>query len=360
MARGYRTYRGRTSKGKIALAIFLVFIILAALSALAMQRYIAYDENGTPFFRLPERQTDPAPPAEEVPPAQVPEPADDLEIIVQEPEEPEAPPAFQVYSLTAAPLTPAVWEAARAEMGDAFGGVTVTLKDARGTVYFASQTAVEKAVKTVQGTTEALGLITGDENLYAIARFSCLPDAFAPYMNNNPMGLKNKTNKQMFRSGGTTWLDPSKPASREYLCGLVREIAELGFDEILLTDTGYPIQGDLNTINYGSAPIEENLSLLWQDLLQTLEPYGVKLSIELPESVISDGQEAASGLVLARAVSCADRVYAVAEPGQSGFLSNLVLQAEAMTENRVQDFLPELAAPDPSWNGPFLLLPAAE
>ncbi len=33
MARGYRNYRGRTSKGKIALAVLLVFIILAALSA---------------------------------------------------------------------------------------------------------------------------------------------------------------------------------------------------------------------------------------------------------------------------------------------------------------------------------------
>ena len=356
LARGYRTYRGRTSKGKVALAVLLVFIILAALSALAMQRYIAYDENGTPFFRLPERQTDPAP-EPEVPPVQVPEPADSLEIIVPEPE---VTPVFQVYSLTAAPLTPAAWEAAKAEMGDTFGGVAVTLKDAGGSVYFASQTAAEKAVKTVQGTTEALGMITGDEELYAIARFSCLPDAFAPYMNNNPMGLKNKTNRNMFRSGGVTWLDPSQPASRAYLCGLVREIAELGFDEILLTDTGYPIQGELDTINYGSDPIEGNLSLLWQDLLETLEPYGVKLSMELPESVISDGQEAASGLVLARAVSCADRVYAVTEPGQAGILSNLVLQAEAVAENRVQDFLPELAAPDPSWDGPFLLLPAAE
>ena len=57
MARGYRNYRGRASKGKAALAVLLVCIIIAALSALAMQRYVAYDENGAPFFRLPERQT---------------------------------------------------------------------------------------------------------------------------------------------------------------------------------------------------------------------------------------------------------------------------------------------------------------
>ena len=356
MAKGYRNYRGRTSKGKVALAMLLVFIILAALSALAMQRYIAYDENGTPFFRLPERQPDAAPP-ENVPPAEEePEDLGGLEIIVQEPE---APPAFQVYSLTDAPLTPAVWEAAKAEIGDTFGGVAVTLRATGGTVYFASGTAPKTAVKTVQGTTDALTLITGDENLYAIARFSCLPDSFAPYMNNKPMGMKTK-NGRMFHAAGTTWLDPAQAVAREYLCSLAQEIAELGFDEILLTDTGYPTQGSLDTLNYGSGPIEENLYLLWQDLLQTLEPYGVKLSMELPESVISDSREAASGLVLAQVVSCADRVYAVTEPGQAGILSNLVLQAEAAAENRVQDFLPELAAPDPAWDGPFLLLPPAE
>lgn len=302
MARGYRNYRGRTSVGKIVLAVLLVLVILAALGALAMQRYIAYDESGTPFFRLPQRQTaDPAPAY--TPPSQTTEDPDSLEVIVQEPEK---PAVLQIYSLTAAPLTPADWESARAAMGDTFGGVAVTLRDTQGSVFFPSQVAAKKAVQTVSG---------------------------------------------------TTWLDPGRPAAREYLCGLAREAAELGFDEILLTDTGYPTQGDLNKLNYGSGSIEENLNLLWQDLLQTLEPYGVKLSIELPEAVISDGQEAASGLTLAGAVSYADRIYAVAAPGQAEILSNLVLQTEAAAEKRVQDFLPELTAPDPDWEGPFLLLP---
>lgn len=355
MARGYRNYRGRGSKGKTALAVLLVLIILAALSALAMQRYIAYDENGTPFFRLPERQPGGAAKPEE-PPVQTPAAPGDLEVIVQEPE---APPVFQVFSLTAAPLTQAAWESAKAEMDGKYGGVTVTLKDAGGSVYFASAAAAEDAVKTVLGTMDTLALITRDEELYTIARFSCLPDAFAPYMNSKPMGMKNSTNGHMFHADGTTWLDPSREASREYLCDLVREIAELGFDEILLTDTGYPIRGELNTLNYGSGPIEGNLSLLWEELRGALEPYDVKLAIELPESVISDGREAASGLVLARAVSYADRIYAVTEPGQAGILSNLVLQSEAVGEKRVQDFLPELTAPDPAWDGPFLLLPKA-
>ena len=45
--KGYRSYRGRTSKGKIALAVLLVLIILAAVGFLWLQEYIVYDRDGT-------------------------------------------------------------------------------------------------------------------------------------------------------------------------------------------------------------------------------------------------------------------------------------------------------------------------
>lgn len=355
MARGYRNYRGRASKGKAVLAVFLVLVILAALSALAMQRYIAYDENGSPFFRLPERQReeDPAEPPEDLPPVEIrPEDPGDLEVVVPEPEK---PPAFRAYSLPVVPLTGAVWEAARAEMGDAYNAVAVTLKAPGGAVYYASGTAPKEALKTVQGTTDTLALITGDQEVYAIARLSCLPDKFAPYMNNKPMGMKNKTTGKMFRADGTTWLDPAQTASREYLCGLVREIAEMGFDEILLTDAGYPTQGDLSALNYGSEPMDKNLAALWASFREILAPYGVKLSMEVPETVISDGQEPASGLVLGQVVRYADRVYAPADPQHTEILTNLVLQAEG--EKVVQDFFPVLSAAPADWDGGYLLLP---
>ena len=359
MARGYRNYRGRASRGKILLALFLVLVILAALSVVAMQRYIAYDENGAPFFRLPERQTesDPVPPpeAEPAPVEVLPTDPEGLEVVVQEPE---APPALRVFSLPAVPLTPEIWESAQVEMGETYGAVAVTMKAAGGTVYYASDIAPKGAKKTVQGTSDTIALITGTEDLYAIARLSCLPDAFAPLMNNDPMGLKNKNSGKMFRTEGSAWLDPAQPASRAYLCNLAREIAELGFDELLLTDTGYPTQGDLDAINYGAQPMEENLAALWSVLRETLAPYGVKLSMEIPAAVITEGQQSASGLTLRQVVRFADRVYSQVDPQQTESLTNLILQTEG--ERVTQDFLPALSAPNPDWNGSYLLLPRAQ
>lgn len=352
MSKGYRSYRGRASKGKIALAVLLVLIILAALSVLAMQRYIAYDENGVPFLRLPERDTQepgPAPP----PPSTG---ADDLEVIIQEPEE----PPVRAFSLSALPLTGEAWTAAGEEAGgEAYNAVSVTLKDAGGSVYYASEAAVRKAKKAEEDTMETLAALTGDEALHTIARFSCLLDPTASRVDVEAMGLKNTGGYIFYDGNYAAWLDPGKEAARQYLCSLVREIAELGFDEILLTEVSYPTQGKLDKINYNSeVPIEENLSLLLADLRAALEPYGVMLSIELPEAVIMEGADETAGLRLSHAAKWTDRIYAAAGPEQAEILSARILQLASSAENRVQEFIPEFTAPEPAWEGGFLILPS--
>ena len=97
--KGYRSYRGRTSKGKIALAVLLVLIILAAVGFLWLQEYIVYDRDGSFHLELPWK-TETPPAEEEVPP-------EDVEITIQEPEKPKALAAF---SASAAPLTQAGWK----------------------------------------------------------------------------------------------------------------------------------------------------------------------------------------------------------------------------------------------------------
>ena len=99
--KGYRSYRGRTSKGKIALAVVLVLIILAAVGFLWLQEYIVYDADGNARLDLPWRQEASVPPAEEEDPLQ------NVEITVQEPE---APAELAAFSAGAAPLTRADWQ----------------------------------------------------------------------------------------------------------------------------------------------------------------------------------------------------------------------------------------------------------
>ena len=59
--RGYRSYRGRPSRGRIVLTVLLVVVIAAAIAVMLLSRNIVYDETGTPHLELPwQEETAPA------------------------------------------------------------------------------------------------------------------------------------------------------------------------------------------------------------------------------------------------------------------------------------------------------------
>ena len=70
-------------------------------------------------------------------------------------------------------------------------------------------------------------------------------------------------------------MNPSIPAARQYVTELCRELAELGFDEILLDDSGWPVRGHLEYIKIGEAYDPENLTeaveSFYQELCAALE-----------------------------------------------------------------------------------------
>ena len=51
--KGYSSYHGRGSPGKIALIVVLVLILLGAITYLVVQNYLVYDESGQVHLELP-------------------------------------------------------------------------------------------------------------------------------------------------------------------------------------------------------------------------------------------------------------------------------------------------------------------
>ena len=183
--KGYRSYRGRTSKGKIALAVVLVLIILAAVGFLWLQEYIVYDADGNARLDLPWRQEASVPPAEEEDPLQ------NVEITVQEPE---APAELAAFSAGAAPLTQAAWQetwmGATMMSAPAWNAAAVTLKDSAGHICFAAAGAAAGTVSTAEDTAAALAEVT-ESRYHTIARMSCFLDPIAARADVEGMGLKN-------------------------------------------------------------------------------------------------------------------------------------------------------------------------
>ena len=341
--KGYRSYRGRVSKGRVVLIVVLVLVILASVAVIWLQDYVVYDEDGRAHVVLPWQEQQPA--EEETPPQNV-------EVTIQEPEQPER---LAVFSVSAAPLTQSAWQeeriAASASSSLVYNAVALTLKDSAGHICFAAAGAADGTVTTAEDTAAALTEMT-ESSYHTIARMSCFLDPIAARADVEGMGLKNTGGYIYYDGNDLNWLDPSKPAARQYLCGLAREIADLGFDEILLTDVGYPTTGPLDKIDYNGADRAESIRTFLEELRSALAEYDVVISIELPAEVLTAGTDDTAGLVLADIAPLVDRIYAVTTADQIPALTAAVTAASEAT-----DFAAELTAYGPDVTGSCLILP---
>ena len=348
--KGYSSYRGRGPKWKILLAILLVLVIAVAASVIYLQQFLVYGADGSRQIRLPWQTEEKAPPPDGE--GEAPENQPDVDVVVQEPED-QGPKETAAFSLPAQALTQALWQEAEKPAGA--NAVAVRLKTSNGTVYFNAANAVSGAVETELDTAAALAAVTAQEGLHTIASVACLQDFKAANADVEGRGLKNTGGYIFYDGNNSLWLDPAKPGTREYVCALAKEIAELGFDELLLTDFSYPTVGKINKIHYNTdVPLANNLDLLLSDLNTALESYDILLSVEVPEAVIAEGPDTVAGLDLNRLASRVDRVYAVTTPEKAETLSNLVAQA-AGAEGKTE-FIPELTADSPALTGSRLIL----
>ena len=341
-SRGYHSYRGRSPKWRIAIMILLVLIILGAVAVMLLSRNIVYDETGTPHLELPRQEQPAEKPLE-----------GELELTIEELKKEEQ--ALRGFC-TPVPLTRETWSSSirQAEETFACNAVAVTLKDAAGNVYFNSAAALPGTVQFQEEETdvalEAVVAYSQSIGGHTIARLSCFHDPKAANRDVEGMGLKNTGGYIFYDGNNSQWLDPAKPAARGYLCELAKEAAELGFDEILLKDVSYPIVGKLDKIAYGEGERSANLSAFLEEMRAALAPYSVALSIELPESVLTQGADSDAGLVLAELAPRVDRIYAVTAAAEIPALEQIVGAASETTE-----FVPELETAESTVDS-FLLL----
>ena len=129
------------------------------------------------------------------------------------------------------------------------------------------------------------------------------------------LGLENTGGYIFYDAANRNWLDPGKPAAREFLLDLIRQAAEAGFDEILLTEVFYPTEGKLDKIAY-SADRTESLTLFLTEAKGLLTDYpGVTLSVAVTDTLLLDGEDETSGQSLSGFAALADAIYALCEGG---------------------------------------------
>ena len=313
---GYDTYRGRTKLQTaltVLIMILLIVLILAVAAFFLLQRYMVYTDDGQAHLELPFlQQATPAPPVQtqEQP----------LVIVTEEPAAtpvPQPTPApVQVPAVAPVSLfRAAVTEGSAQRLVTAAGGnaALLNMKANDGSLGYVSSlpAAISAGTSAAEPALNGQLLAVTEGELYTIARVSCFKDNLAPKVDGT-LAIKTNSGYNWRDGEDTRWMNPTVQAARQYIRDICVELAGMGFDEILLDNSGWPTTGHLNYIKVGeaydptdlTAPVER----FYPEVREALKDREILVSISVSADALN-GTDALSGQSAALLGQYADRVY---------------------------------------------------
>lgn len=165
-------------------------------------------------------------------------------------------------------------------LADGYDGVILPMKTADGALGYVSALPLAADAGASSGDPDrnvVLRALNDTPGLYTVAQVSCLRDS-ALVREEPGLSLHRVSGSPWLDESRQGWLDPAQPQVQSYLIGLCRELAQLGFDEILLTDCGFPTQGDLDSLRAVEEK-EETLETFCRQLQGALADTPVTLSV---------------------------------------------------------------------------------
>lgn len=256
---GYHEYRGRGGGRGRAVLLFIIallLLLLAAGAAFYAMVELEYTDNGV---KISWRN------GQEAPPSHPPVASDPLEIVTStspvdvtvEPTEtveptPTPTPEPEYRPIAAVTVTTAQLRGGSAAQAVAAAGgntLVVEMKNVNGSLAWQSQAALAATLGTNAAdnlTAQAVQILAQTTDLYLVAKIQCFRD---------PMLARNWIGSIMTRGGnvwhdtqGMGWTSPANQQAADYLSTLCLELADMGFDEILLDKAGYPNFGEVNVL----------------------------------------------------------------------------------------------------------------
>lgn len=271
--KGYSSYHGRISPGKIALIVVLALILIGAVTYLVVQNYLVYDESGQVHLELPlfkHEHSDKEEPSKDGQSA-----VDDAEFDRVAPEFPHV----TVSALHAVRLPDdCLWWGADYIMTRlAPEDMVLAVKRTTGGITY--DTAAEPPQGVVVETGRPLEclktLLAADR--WTVGHIVCFSDnAFARARMD--CALTTADGALWYDTSGQAWLDPTDPEVLRYLTALCRECGELGFREVLLDSFCYPVTGDTAAIANDDGDRTQILTDVAKTLREAL-PEGTALSV---------------------------------------------------------------------------------
>ena len=292
--RGYGSYHGRSQWRRIVKIVLILLAVIAVVLAIAgiyLQRFLVITNDGV-YLDLPSSRQEEAPPSPTTS-----TPVADLPVIVTPDPTPTPTPTPTPRPTPTAPVllpSEALYDGTALQQVTAAGGdcALFDMKGDMGLLEYVS--AVDRAINGGLNPDDAdrntaICALNEDDQLYTIARVSCFKD-HGLVLSDSSTAIFTNSGYRWTDPDGVRWTSPTNPEVRDYITAVCVELAQLGFDEILLDNAGYPTKGNLHYIKKGEAYDASQFSAViggfYAQIAQALAEYDVKLSvITTPEAL---------------------------------------------------------------------------
>lgn len=235
--KGYNSYRGRMSGGKIVLIVVLALVLVGAVAYLALQNYVVYDEAGNATIDLPffHRKDDRGEKTDDSTVDGTGDRDDIVDTVMPE------HPHVKVAALHGTRLPDdCLWWGADYIMNTlAPEDLVLAVKRTTGGITYATDVETPQGVVVETGRPiECLRTLLSSGR-YTVGHIVCFRDS--AYARSVPeTALVREDGQLWYDAEGQAWLDPTDPQVLQYITALVKECGELGFKEVLLDQFCYP------------------------------------------------------------------------------------------------------------------------
>lgn len=137
-----------------------------------------------------------------------------------------------------------------------YNAAVLELKNEDGTVFYATQNTMAADVKAISETAitnlpEIIAKLRG-ENIVPIANIHAFKDKIATKNKDAKILYEGKENWSWFDSAnGKPWLNPYRPAAQDYIISLSCELADLGFENIMVSSVMFPEVRNFKFADFG-------------------------------------------------------------------------------------------------------------
>ena len=198
-------------------------------------------------------------------------------------------------------------------VADAGGNaLVVEMKASTGKLVWQSQTELAASLHVNAANNDvadAIRELAGNGDLYLVARVHCFKD---PVLANAWIGpLMSQRGRIWYDYYGVSWSSPANQEAADYLSALCLELADMGFDEILLDDVGYPCWGEVYALATDENRPEDRtvpVAAFLRRVAGELREKNVCLSVYAYEELLPD-EEVFSGMTSIVLAQSAGRVW---------------------------------------------------